>query len=159
MPIYQYDCAGCSQRVDVFFRSISAAASTQAVCPECGGTQLTRAMSTFARRRTSLQRLEGVDHVRDAAQLQGNDPATFARWAKQAGREWDEELGTNWGELGERVEAGEDPAERVDADYTFRYHVEDTKYRLGQAARGGDEASDDPYKEYFDRPPADVGPP
>ncbi|MSQ30167.1 MAG: zinc ribbon domain-containing protein [Dehalococcoidia bacterium] len=144
MPIYQYDCNVCSKRVDVFFRSISAAATKQAVCPRCGSTELTRAMSTFTRRRTSLQRLEDIDHVRDAAKLQGHDPAAFAEWAKHAGREWDEELGTNWSELGERAEAGEDLAERVDADYAFRYRVEDEKHRLGQAAQDGQPASADP---------------
>ena len=159
MPIYQYDCNGCSKRVDVFFRSVNAAASKPAICPECGSGDLKRAMSTFARRRTTLQRLDDVDHVRDAARLHGNDPAAFTEWAKRAGREWDEELGTNWGELGERVEAGEDPAERVDADYTFRYHIEDRKFRESQAAQGGEQGSDDPFKEYVARPSTDAGPP
>lgn len=159
MPIYQYDCSGCSKRVDVFFRSVSAAASKAAICPECGSSDLKRAMSLFARRKTTLQRLDDVDHVRDAARLQGNDPAAFTEWAKRAGREWDEELGTNWGELGERVEAGEDLAERVDADYTFRYHIEDRKFREGQAREGSSAASEDPYQEYFDRPASDVGAP
>jgi putative FmdB family regulatory protein len=157
MPIYQYNCSDCQKKVDVFFRTVAAAQSGKAICPECGGQQLSRVMSAFVRRRTTMQRLEDVDHVREAAHLQNNDPASFAEWAKRTGRDWDEELGTNWGELGERVEAGEDPAERIDADYTFRYHVEEKKYQLEQSGRGGDSESDDPYAEYFNRPVNDPG--
>ena len=160
MPIYQYNCADCQKKVDVFFRSVTAAAEKPAICPTCGGKQLTRVMSTFARRKTLYQRLEDVDHVREAAHLAGNDPGTFADWAKRAGREWDEELGTNWEELGERTLAGEDPPERIDADYTFRYHVEETKYRLEREANPkafADSGADDPFQEYFDRPVQDTG--
>jgi len=152
MPIYQYNCSDCAKKVDVFFRSVATAQNGSAKCPECGGTKLDRVMSTFARRKTTMQRLEDVDHVRDAAALQSNDPGAFAEWAKRTGKDWDEELGTNWEELAERVEAGEDPAERIDADYTFRYHVEEKKYQLEQAALGGGGGSDDPFDEYFDRP-------
>lgn len=154
MPIYQYNCADCKKKVDVFFRSISAAETKPAICPDCGGQQLERVMSAFARRRSTMERLEQVDHVRDAARLQQNDPSSFAHWAKQAGKEWDEELGTDWGELAERVWAGEDPAERIDADYTFRYQVEERKYQLDKAAgKVDDEGFDDPYAPYFDREP------
>lgn len=155
MPIYQYNCAACAKKVDVFFRTVAVAQRGEAKCPECGGTNLSRVMSAFARRRTSMQRLEDVDHVREAARLQGNDPGAFAEWAKRAGREWDEELGTNWGELSERVEAGEDPAERIDADYTFRYQIEEQKYQIES---GGQPAFDDPYAEYFNRPVSEPPP-
>jgi putative FmdB family regulatory protein len=159
MPIYQYNCGGCHKKVDIFFRSVAAAQEKQAVCPQCGGTELERVMSSFARRRTLMQRLDDVDHVRDAARLAGNDPGTFYEWAKRAGRDWDEELGTNWEELAERTMAGEDPAERIDADYTFRYHIEEKKYALERAMNPG--ASDapgfeDPYAPYFNRPVQDT---
>jgi putative FmdB family regulatory protein len=159
MPIYQYNCAGCQKKVDVFFRSVAAAQEKQAVCPQCGGEQLTRVMSTFARNRSLMERLDGVDHVREASKLMGNDPGTFVDWAKRAGREWDEELGTNWEELAERTLAGEDPAERIDADYTFRYHIEEKKYALEQAMNPGasdDPGFDDPYAPYFNRPVQDT---
>ena len=145
VPTYEYRCAS-GHETEVFAKMSDPPLRK---CPECGGTNLSRVMSAFARRRTSLQRLEDVDHVREAARLQGNDPGAFAEWAKRAGREWDEELGTNWGELSERVEAGEDPAERIDADYTFRYQIEEQKYQIES---GGQPAFDDPYAEYFNRP-------
>ncbi len=159
MPIYQYNCGDCQKRVDVFFRSVSAAASKEAICPQCRGKSLTRVMSTFSRNRSLLQRLDNVDHVHEASRLLGNDPSAFYHWAKQQGKEWDESLGTNWEELAERTLAGEDPAERIDADYTFRYHVEEKKYQLEKEANPkafADSEYEDPYKEYFDRPVQDT---
>ena len=32
MPIYEYQCAGCGQRVEVLVRS----AGSEAICPQCG---------------------------------------------------------------------------------------------------------------------------
>ena len=161
MPIYQYNCAGCKNKVDVFFRSISSASSKEPVCPQCGGMSLTRVMSTFARQRSLLQRLDDVDHTREASRVLGNDPSSFYHWAKQQGKEWDEDLGTNWEELAERTMAGEDPAERIDADYTFRYQVEEKKYEIEKSMNPKafeNEGFDDPYKEYFDRPMQDTSP-
>src|SRR5690606_24049229 len=116
------------------------------VCPECGGKRLKRVMSTFVRARNTKQRLEDIDHVRQSAALQSGDVGAFARWAREAGAEYDEELGTNYRELAERAEAGENPVERIDADYTFRYKVEEKMSRLsssgddgGGGSSGGDE--------------------
>jgi putative FmdB family regulatory protein len=121
MPIYQFDCAGCRRRVDILFRSVNSTKTP--VCPECGGTDLTRAMSRVARVRTTKQRFEDIDHERESAALGGGDPRSFARWAKRVGGEYDEELGTNYRELAERAEAGDDVFERIDADYTFQHKV------------------------------------
>jgi len=122
MPIYQFDCSGCSRRVDILFRSVSS--TKQPVCPQCGSKNLKRVMSRVARVRTTKQRFEDIDHARESATYGGGDPAAFARWARRVGSEYDEELGTNYRELAERAEAGEDTFERLDADQTFRYKVE-----------------------------------
>jgi putative FmdB family regulatory protein len=122
MPIYQFDCADCQRRVDILFRSVNSTKTP--ICPQCGSKKLKRVMSRVARVKTAKQRFEDIDHARDAAEIAGrSDPATFARWARRVGSEYDEELGTNYRELAERAEAGEEVYERVDADYTFRHKV------------------------------------
>lgn len=50
MPIYQYNCAACERRVELFFRSAKAA--TEPSCPECGSQDLKRVISRVARVRS-----------------------------------------------------------------------------------------------------------
>ena len=133
MPIYQYDCAGCGRRVEVFFRSPNATQSPE--CPECGSKKLTRLMSAFTRGRTDEQRLADVDLSEHDAALGKGGEREFARWARKAGAEYDEALGSNYRELAEKTEAGEDPVERIDAGYTFRHKVESTKAKQSRKKR------------------------
>ena len=91
MPIYQYDCAGCEQRVDVFFRSAAAAAAPS--CPECGATELTRVMSQFARTRTATDRLDSINFDQEMGRLGSGDEGDYARWARRMGKQYDGELG------------------------------------------------------------------
>ena len=143
MPIYQYDCAGCKRRVDIFFRSVNTTATP--ACPECGGKKLTRVMSTFRRGRSHMQRLEEIDQVRESSRTHGHaDAATFAKWARRAGLEYDEDLGTNYRELAEKAEAGEDVFETIDADWSFRETVEMKKAELR-----GEGPPPDPLDEYI----------
>ena len=138
MPIYQYDCSGCGDRVEVLHRS--AASIDTASCPQCGGGDLTRVMSTFARRRTSAQRLDEIDVRAQQAALEGGDEQSFARWARRAGAEYDEALGTNYRELAERTEAGEDPVDRIDAGHSFQHRVQDRRMQAERARRTEEEA-------------------
>ncbi len=122
MPIYQYDCASCERRVDIFFRSVDSAA--EPLCPECGGGQLTRAVSQFARTRSSQERVDSIDFDREMGRLGSGGEGDFARWARRMGNEYDGELGSNFGELAERADAGEDPVERIDPGHTLRYNID-----------------------------------
>ena len=131
MPIYQYDCTGCGDRVEVLHRS--AASIDTASCPQCGGTELKRVMSTFARHRTGAQRLEDIDVGAQQAALEAGDERSFARWARRAGAEYDEALGTNYRELAERTEAGEDPVDRLGAGHSFQHRVEDRRMQAERA--------------------------
>ena len=134
MPIYQYDCSGCEQRIEVFFRSASA--TQKAECPECGSRQLERVMSAFARGRTDADRLAAVDFGEHEAALEQSGERGFAKWARKAGAEYDEALGSNYRELAEQAEAGADPVERIDAGYSFRHKVESTKEKKSREKQG-----------------------
>ena len=46
MPIYEYDCSDCGERVELLIRN----QEETPVCPECGGTRLEKAFSVFAAR-------------------------------------------------------------------------------------------------------------
>jgi putative FmdB family regulatory protein len=43
MPVYEYDCSGCSKRVEVYLKSVHAAAP--AACPQCGSANIRKAIS------------------------------------------------------------------------------------------------------------------
>lgn len=137
MPIYQYDCAGCERRVDVFFRSASAATDTSPQCPECGASTLTRVMSKFVRARSEADRLDSIDIDSELGRLRGSDPGSFARWSKQLGRELGEDLGGDFTEFAERAYAGEDPVERIDPAHTLRYRIEKRKAEASGEGDGG----------------------
>lgn len=134
MPIYQYDCAGCQRRVDVFFRSVSKVGP--AVCPECGGTDLTRVVSQFARARSERDRLDSIDLNQELGRLESGDVAGFSRWARRVGREYDGELGSEFATLADKADAGEDPIERVDPAHTLRHQIEKRRSSLEDAGGG-----------------------
>ncbi len=48
MPIYEYDCADCEERVPIFFRSFAEIDSKPVTCPHCGGSHLERVISKVA---------------------------------------------------------------------------------------------------------------
>jgi putative FmdB family regulatory protein len=135
MPIYQYDCAGCDRRVDVFFRSANS--PTDPACPECGSAELSRVMSAFSRARSSSDRVASIDFDQEMGRLRGGDEGDFAKWAKRMGREYDGELGSNFGELAEKAESGEDPIERVDPGFKLQHEINKTKKKSGHSHDGG----------------------
>ncbi|HEX9419716.1 MAG TPA: zinc ribbon domain-containing protein, partial [Methylomirabilota bacterium] len=46
MPIYEYECRGCSRRVSLLVRRIASPEAPR--CPRCGSAELSRLMSRFA---------------------------------------------------------------------------------------------------------------
>ena len=87
-------------------------------------------MSRVAVLKGDRGRADSLDTDRIMGGLEGNDAASFARWARKVGGEYDAELGTNYRELAERAEAGHDPVERIDAGYSLNYQVEKRRTEL-----------------------------
>jgi putative FmdB family regulatory protein len=106
MPIYEYRCAACNRRSSIFVRSM--ATTVHAKCEHCGSTKLSRLMSKFAVRKGSggsddLDDLGGMDDVDE------NDPRSVARWARRMREEAGEDLGPEFDQMIDRIEAGESP--------------------------------------------------
>lgn len=81
MPIYEFRCNDCQSKVSLLVRSSSHCVSPK--CPQCGGQQLARVMSSFAHHRSEQTRLqetgpsqpfEGPDYYRD--------PRNIGRWTE-----------------------------------------------------------------------------
>lgn len=109
MPIYEYGCYDCRKRVNVFFRSFSEVETKEAACPRCGGTNLKRLISKVAVLRSEESRLENLADPSSLSGLDENDPKSIARWMRKMSSEMGEDLGSEFNEVVDRLEAGEDP--------------------------------------------------
>ena len=107
MPVYEYRCQGCKRRVSLFFRSFSAVSDP--VCPQCGSTQLTKLVSRVAVMKSEESRLDEMADPSSLAGLDENDPKSIAGWARKMGQEMGEDLGPEYEEMVDRMEAGEMP--------------------------------------------------
>ena len=107
MPIYEFACTGCRKKVSVFQRSMTTAVGAR--CPECGGTELTRLISTFSFKRSmpDFDDMSGMDDMMEG--LDEDDPASVARWARRMGDAMGEDLPPDFDEQVRRMEAGEMP--------------------------------------------------
>ena len=143
MPIYEYRCSACGAMSPIFFRSLSAVG--EARCPQCRSDKMERLISKVAIVKGEGERLEELDASRLLSKMERPDlpdVGSFARWARQVGGEYDSALGTNFRELAERAEAGEDPIERADPGHSLRYALEKRKQEVsGSAEDGGDGSS------------------
>ncbi len=114
MPIYEYQCHDCQRRVSLLWRSINDAQSRSAVCPRCGGSHLTRLISRVAVLRSEESRLDdladpGALSGLDEAATMPNDPKSLAHFMRKMADETGEDLGSEFDEVVNRLEAGEDP--------------------------------------------------
>ncbi len=130
MPIYEYGCYDCRKRVNVFFRSFAEIETKQAICPRCQGANLKRLISKVAVVRSEESRLESFADPSSLAGLDENDPKSMGRWMRKMSNEMGEDLGGEFDEVIDRLEAGEDPED-----------IEKTMPELGDTGAGA--AADD----------------
>jgi putative FmdB family regulatory protein len=91
MPIYDYRCAACHRRSAVFFRSFSEVGPV--TCRHCGSDQMLRMAPRVAQITSEDARLDRLSDPSSIGDVDENDPASVARWAKRLGREVGEDLG------------------------------------------------------------------
>lgn len=111
MPIYEYRCNDCRKRVAVYWRSFSEVETARPRCPACDGGNLTRLISRVAVLRSEESRLENLADPSSLAGLDENDPKSMARWMRKMSREMGEDLGPEFDEAVDRLEAGQSPEE------------------------------------------------
>ena len=109
MPIYEYRCQRCGKRVSLFARSFSAAAEARPRCPACQSDELRRLVSRVAVLASEESRLENLADTDALGDVDENDPRSVARWMRRMGQETGEDLGDEFNEVVDRLEAGESP--------------------------------------------------
>ncbi len=107
MPIYEYRCLQCGLRQSVLHRSFAAAPETR--CRRCGSADLRKLVSTFYAVKSEDARLESLADPAAFGDVDENDPRSVARWARRMAKEAGEDLGQEFDEMVDRLEAGEMP--------------------------------------------------
>jgi putative FmdB family regulatory protein len=110
MPVYEYRCLDCRQRVSVF-QSYSDYGKIQPACPKCGGNRLERMISRIRFSRSEESRLESLSDPSAWGDVDEKDPRSMAKMMRRMGSELGEEMGPEFHDAVDRLEAGEDPSE------------------------------------------------
>jgi len=108
MPVYEYRCGDCRQRVGIF-QTYQEYGKKQVVCPNCGSQKLTRLISRVRIAKSEDARLEAMADPSNFGDLDENDPKSMAKFMKKMGSEMGEDLGPEFSEVVDRLESGEDP--------------------------------------------------
>ena len=106
MPIYEYGCQACRKRTSVFVRSMSAQVRPR--CEHCGGRKLRRLISRVVVARSSGGAQDGFDESMLAG-IDENDPRSVARFARRMRDETGEDMGPDFDEALDQMEAGRFP--------------------------------------------------
>jgi len=105
MPIYEYRCADCGGYRSVLVRSFSD--PTDLRCPRCNGQHMRKLVSRFSVLHSDEARLDRLADPSSLGDVDENDPRSVARWARRMGEEVGEDLGDEFHEMVDRIEAGE----------------------------------------------------
>jgi putative FmdB family regulatory protein len=109
MPTYDFVCSNCGQRFDVFM-SFDEYGKRKVECVHCGSPNVRRRMTRARIAKSEDSRLESLA---DESALEGmqDDPRALGQMMKKMGRELGEELPPEFGEMTDRLEAGQSPDE------------------------------------------------
>ena len=115
MPVYEYRCPQCRRKSSVFVRGFDGADAP--ACERCGSQGLTRLFSTFAVRR-SQSSPDGLGDA-DMGGFDESDPRAMAQMMRQMGGEMRDEMGPEFDQMVDQMEAGEMPDELGGGDDDF----------------------------------------
>jgi putative FmdB family regulatory protein len=116
MPIYEYRCNNCRRKAEIFVQGFSL--PLKPTCTHCGSEDLSRIFSKFAVRRSKSDKSVYDDILSDSKLTQGlmrNDPRALAEWSRKMSHAADEDSTPETEELMDRLEAGEDVSEVIEA--------------------------------------------
>ncbi|MHB1001763.1 MAG: FmdB family zinc ribbon protein [Armatimonadota bacterium] len=110
MPLFDYRCLDCSRKFSLLKGVI---ADDQAdVCPACGGTNIKKMISRFARLRSED---DLINDLADPSKFgDPDDPGQLHQWMKQIGKEMGDDLGDDFDEAIEEAAQSESQAALTD---------------------------------------------
>ena len=108
MPVYEFQCNQCKQRVSLFVRKMSDSAVFN--CPVCDGEDMTRLFSNFAYHRSVKSVHEESGDVDSAGADFYKDPRNIGRWTESRFQEMGMEVPSNVQQMIQAAREGELPA-------------------------------------------------
>ncbi len=107
MPIYQYRCLDCKKRFELFL-SYSEYGTKTVSCPNCASAHVQR---RIGRIRIAKSEESRMDALTDPSGLEGleNDPKALGKMMRKMGNEMGEDVGPEFDEVVDRLEAGQSP--------------------------------------------------
>jgi putative FmdB family regulatory protein len=109
MPIYDYRCNQCGRRVSILWRTWSDLETKTPVCSRCGSHDLKRLVARVAVLHSEDSHLENLADPGAFGDLDENDPKSVARMMRKMSNEAGEDLGPEFSEVVDRLEAGQKP--------------------------------------------------
>ncbi|MGA2111875.1 MAG: zinc ribbon domain-containing protein [Anaerolineales bacterium] len=110
MPTYEFRCGDCHRLVSVFMTFAEYETQTP-TCPNCRSQNLARRIRGVRFSRSEDSRLEAMADPSSWGDVDEKDPRSVARMMKRMGSEMGEDLGPEFHEAIDRLEAGESPEE------------------------------------------------
>ena len=114
MPLYEYRCQQCKNRVSVRM-SYSEYDNKIPLCSVCESNQLQRIISRVRVSRSEDSRIESLSDPSNFGDVDENDPRSIGKFMRRMGNEMGEDMGPEFNEMVGRLEAGEDP-ESIESD-------------------------------------------
>lgn len=130
MPIYEYRCGECGRRFSVFWRTFTEVNEEKILCKVCGSRKVDRLVSKVRVVRSEESRLDDLADPSAWGDFDENDPKSMGRFMRKMMSEVGDEageLGPEFEEVVDRLEAGQDP-EAIERDMPDL---------LGEGAGGG----------------------
>jgi putative FmdB family regulatory protein len=110
MPFYEYKCQNCRKRVSIFL-TYAEYETKSPTCPSCGSESLARVISKVRVAKSEETRLDSLADPSAWSGMDENDPKSMARVMRRMSGEMGEEMGPEFNEAVDRLEAGENPEE------------------------------------------------
>lgn len=109
MPTYDYICFDCRKRFDILL-SYQEYGTKPVACQHCGGNNVRRRVPRVRILKSDEQRLAALG---DPSALDGidDDPIALGRMMRKMGSELGEDLPPEFGDVVDRLEAGQSPEE------------------------------------------------
>jgi len=108
MPVYEFRCQSCHNRVGIQL-SYAEYGVKAITCPVCGSSELTRLIGRIRIAKSEDRRMDDMSDTSFLGDVDENDPKSLARAMKKMGQELGEDLPPEFNEITSRLEAGEDP--------------------------------------------------